>query len=129
MLVTLEIILALAVIVLVGFLVPLLLQLRRTAQAMEDLARTARNDLDHMTQDVHCIRLQTEEMAKVVGETLELPRTLSRTLTGLVQSIPAMFGRREGGSGRLELLLAGFQAAASLFRRRRSAGEKERSHE
>lgn len=121
----LQIVLVLAVLALVGFLVPLLVQLRRTARAAEELARSARRDLDRMTQDVHHMRLRVEELSGTVQEALELPSAISRTLSGLLQAVPALFGRKEGGTGSLELLVAGIQAATSLIRRPRAAEEKE----
>ncbi|MBP1626734.1 MAG: hypothetical protein H6Q00_1209 [Holophagaceae bacterium] len=125
----LQIILALAVLVLVGFLVPLLLQLRRTAQATEVLVRSAQLNLDRMAEDVHHIRLQVDEVAGMAREVLELPRALSQMVSGLVHAVPALFGRKEGGLGVLEMLMAGFQAAASFIRRPAAAEAKEAGHE
>ncbi|WP_005033060.1 DUF948 domain-containing protein [Holophaga foetida] len=125
----LQIILALALVVLVGFLVPLLIQLRRTAQATEELVRSAQQDVSRMAEDVHQIRLQTDEVMGMARATLELPCALSQMVSGLVHAVPALFGKKEGGFGVLELLVAGFQAAASFIRRPAAAEEKEASHE
>jgi len=125
----LQIILALAVVVLVGFLVPLLLQLRRTAQATEELARSVQRDVGRMSEDVHQMRVHVDDVTGMAKDALELPCALSQMISGLMRTVPALFGKKEGGLGVLELLLAGFQAAASFIRRPEAAEAKEAGHE
>lgn len=125
----LQIILALAVVVLVGFMVPLLLQLRRTAQATEALARSVQGDVNRMAEDIHQIKVQVDEVTGMARGVLELPCALSQMVSGLVHAVPSLFGRKEGGLSSLEMLVAGFQAAASFIRRPAAAEEKEASHE
>jgi len=125
----LQIVLALAIVVLVAFLAPLLLQLRRTARATEELARSVQRDVSRMAEDVHEIRVQADEVTGMARGVLELPYALSQTISGLVHAVPSLFGRKEGGASTLELLMAGFQAVASFIRRPAAAEEKEAGHE
>jgi len=124
-----QILVTVALVVLVGFMVPLLLQLRRTAAAAERLADSARRDLDRMAEDIHHMRLQTDEVAGMAKQALEIPSAVGQMVSGLVHAVPALFGKRDGGLGVLELLLAGFQAAASFIRRPQAATDKEATHE
>ena len=54
----LSITLSLAVVVLTVFLVMLLVQARRTALAVERLADSAAQDLHHVAEDIHEIRIK-----------------------------------------------------------------------
>ena len=82
-----------------------------------------------MAEDVHHIRLQVDEVAGLAKQALELPSAVAQMMSGLVHAVPALFGKKDGGLGVLELLLAGFQAAASYFLRPSAAKEKEATHE
>ena len=59
----LQVILALVLLVVGGFLVQLLFQLRRTAAAVQALAESAREDLDLITADVHHLRTRVDGLA------------------------------------------------------------------
>ena len=84
----LQIILALVVVVLGACLVPLLLQLYRTAKALQILAESAQQDLRRISSEIHEARLQMERVAALAERSLEFPATLS--------SLAAAFARPLG---------------------------------
>jgi hypothetical protein len=125
---TLQIVLALVLVALAGFLVPLLVQLRRTAKAMEELAKSTSRDISRVAEDVNHIRVQVEEVTALAKDAMALPAGLGRLAGAFTQRLPSSPGG--AGSTLAELLVAGIQAALALFRRP-GAGprHKEESHE
>jgi len=110
-----------AVLLLLGiYLVPLLIQLRKTAQAMEDLARSASKDISRVADDVHQIKLQVDEISFLARETFAMPVSLGKTLKGLFQGIPAIFGSNSADLGSLGLFFGALRGVVSLFRRGKS---------
>jgi|GEM_PF-1346649 hypothetical protein len=119
-------------IVLVGVgvcLVPLLLQLRRTAAAVQQLAESARGDLRQVADDVHHLRGRADELADMAASSMELPLGLGRILAGVGQGLEG-FLARDGGAPWLSALLTGLKFVISFIRRpRKAGGPKEASHE
>jgi hypothetical protein len=122
-------------IVLVGVgvcLVPLLLQLRRTAAAVQQLAESARSDLRQVADDVHHLRGRADELADLAAASLELPlglgKGLGRILAGVGQGLEGFLAR--DGAPWLSALLTGLKFVISFIRRpRKAGGPKEASHE
>jgi hypothetical protein len=118
-------------IVLVGVgicLVPLLLQLRRTAAAVQQLAESARGDLRQVADDVHHLRGRADELADMAAASLELPLGLGRVLAGVGQGLEGFLSRDRAPW--LSALLTGLKFVLSYIRRPRNTdGPKEASHE
>ena len=129
MLPVLQITLSLAVVVLTVFLVMFLLQVRRTAAAVERLAESATRDLHQVSEDLHEVRLRTEEVANLARNALEHPSMLTQVVTGVVRAIPACFGPRPDSSNFLDTLLTGLRTAVHLFRRPKATPPEEEPHE
>ena len=118
-------------IVLVGVgvcLVPLLLQLRRTAAAVQQLAESARGDLRQVADDVHHLRSRADELADMAASSMELPLGLGRVLAGVGQGLEGFLARDTAPW--LSALLTGLKFVISFIRRSHKAdGPKEAFHE
>jgi hypothetical protein len=125
----LQIVLCLSVLTLTVFLVLLLVQARRTALAVERLAEGAARDLRQVAEDVHEVRNQVDEVAKVARTAFELPSATTQVVAGIVRALPALFGRRKGASNWIETLLTGIQTALHLLGRPRASHSKEATNE
>jgi hypothetical protein len=69
----LQIVVAVVVVAVGGCLVPLILQLRRTARSVEALAESARADLGRIAQDIHETRVGVDKVVGLVERSLEFP--------------------------------------------------------
>jgi hypothetical protein len=118
----LQILIALAVVVLCACLVPLLLQLRRTAASIQALAESARMDLNGISSDLHQVRTRVDQLADLAAASMALPASLGEMMTTLARSIPDMLGRPS--SGWIGLLLSGLKLFLSGTKR-----PKEKSNE
>ena len=118
----LQMVIAVVLAVLCACLVPLLLQLKRTAAAVERLADSAREDLGRLAQDVHQVRQQLDGLADLAGSALAVPATLGDWLSRFLQGLAEPGERR--GSGWLGLVLAGFKVFLNIILR-----PKEATHE
>jgi len=116
----LQIVLAVVLVTLGAFLVPLLLQLRRTAAAVERLAESARLDLDQIANDVHHLRARVDGLADLAAESLELPIGIGRIVTMLVKALELIVGK--GAPVLLGSLLTGLRFVLNLVRRPRKEG-------
>jgi len=125
----LQIVLCLSVATLTVFLVLLLVQARRTAAAVERLAEGAARDLRQVAEDIHEVRNQVDEVARVARSAFELPSATTQVVAGIVRALPALFGRRKQASTWIDSLLTGIQTALHLLRRPSASQPKEASHE
>jgi hypothetical protein len=124
----LQILLAIVLALLCWFLVPLLMQLRRTAAAVERLAEGARQDLHQIAADVHHLRGRADDLADMAASSLELPIGVSRIVSGVANTVEAFLGRAE--LPWISPLLTGAKFVMNLIRRPRKRAEtKEASHE
>jgi hypothetical protein len=124
----LQLVLAIVLLVLCGVLVPLILQLRRTAAAVEGLAQSARADLGQITADIHHLRTRADDLVDMAAASLEGPVSLGRFTAGAVNAVEALLGR--GGMGWLSPLLTGLKMVVNFLRRpKKGAASKETTHE
>jgi len=124
----LQFVLVVVLLVLTGFLVPLLLQLLRTAKAVEALAESAREDLRQIAHDVHQTRESLDRVTGLVERSLEFPATAGGLAVALVRSLTGLLDR--GPSPWLEALLTAVKIGISFFKRPPGdATEKEMPHE
>jgi hypothetical protein len=91
----LQVFIVLAVAALTVTLCMFLIQARKTAQAMERLAESARCDIKSISEDVHEVRLRVDELAAVGKKSLDLPVALGQMASEMVQAIPSMFRKSE----------------------------------
>jgi hypothetical protein len=125
----LQIVLCLAVTVLTVFLVLLLIQARRTAKAVEQLAESASHDLHQVSGDLHEIRARVEGVTGSVMNILETPSVLSQVVTGVIRGIPAFFHKREDSGDIFATLVTGAETALHLFRNLKANSPKEDTDE
>jgi hypothetical protein len=124
----LQVILALVLLAVGGLLVPLLLQLRRTAAAVQALAESARADLDLITADVHHLRARVDGLADQATGCLELPISLARMAGTASRAFETFLNPRT--LAWVAPLLTGFKIALKFLRRpKKSAASEEESHE
>ena len=128
---TLQIITAGVLVALCACLVPLLLQLRRTAKAVEKLADSARQDLQAIAGDVHQVRQRVDQVAELAVAGLAIPSTLGEWLTRAVTKLPDLMDRKSPGW--ISLLMTGLGVALRVFLRPKTAApsqpEPEATHE
>jgi len=123
----LQIILAIVLVAVGACLVPLLLQLRRTAASVQVLAESARVDLRQITEDVHHLRTRADGLADLAVASLEWPMGLGRIVSGAVTALESVLG---GGGPWMGALLTGLRFVLNLIRRPKTAAEpKEQTHE
>jgi len=124
----LEIVLAVVALVLGACLVPLLLQMRRTAKAVQELAESARLDLNRIAQDVHQTCGQVDKVTALVEKSLEFPASASGLAAVLLRSLSALFGPTSAPW--LEGLVTAVKMGLDFLRRpRRAAPAKENTDE
>lgn len=124
----LQVVLAIVLVVLCGVLVPLILQLRRTAASIEGLAESARSDLGQITADIHHLRVRADNLVDMASASLEGPLSLGRFASGAVAAVEALLGK--GGLGWLGPLLTGLKMVVNFLRRpKKEAASKEATHE
>lgn len=121
----LEVTLIVVLLVLTAGVLPLLMQLRRTARSLEAFLEAAGGDLGRITEDVHAVRGQVERLAADLGPPVaSLARfagamgrvgTAVEDLHDRVRSTIASASRRWGG------LTAGLSAVLGIFARRPSS--------
>jgi hypothetical protein len=109
----LQIVIALVLLALCACLVPLILQMRRTARAVELLADSARQDLAGMAQDLHQVRARVDQVADLAAASLAVPASLGEGLSWMFR------GRPEAGGPKapawLELIRSGLDLVLTVF--------------
>ena len=115
----LKLLLALGIVILVGCLVPLLLQLRRTARAVEALAESARADLGRIATDIHQARIQLDNLSGLAEKALEFPANASPLAAAMVRGLTGLFDTRP--SPWLEALVTAVKIGIDFLRRPRGA--------
>lgn len=124
----LKIVLVLVLLAVGACLVPLLLQLHRTAKAVQALAESAREDLGKIALDVHQTRLSLDKVTGLVEKSLEFPATAGSLGVALVRSLTSILDR--GPSPWLEALVTAVKFGITFFKRPSAAAkEKETAHE
>lgn len=126
----LQVVIALAVTTLTATLVPLFLQLRRTARSVETLAEQAGRDLSQVAEDLHATRIRVEGLADLAQRGLEHPGPLGQVIFGLVGALPALLRpSSQEGTNFIALFVTALRSALSFFRGAPQAAPKEGSHE
>ncbi|WP_243322229.1 DUF948 domain-containing protein [Geothrix sp. SG200] len=125
----LQVVLSCAILLLTGFLVPLLIQARRTALSVQQFAESASQDLRQVSQDVHDLRLQVEAVGQLAAESLAHPTMLTQVAAGVASGLRGSFMRPTRLEPWLEALVTGLQSALHWIRGRAADPQKEGAHE
>jgi uncharacterized protein YoxC len=112
-------IMALAAVVLVAFLVPVLIQFRKTADEAERLLRRMNEDLPVMFREATQAAVNMNQVASEMREAASRARVLGNAIGEVGETINQVHGLVRGGAGTLLTnvgsLLAGFRAAYGVF--------------
>jgi hypothetical protein len=124
----LQIILGIVLLAVCACLVPLLLQMRRTAASVQQLAESAREDLRQIAADVHHLRGRADVLADMAAAGMEMPMSIGRIVNSTVLTVESLLTKV--GPPWLEVMLTGLKFVLNLVRRPKSAAPtKEASHE
>ena len=94
---TLEIVLILAIVILVGAAVPLLLQVRRTARTFEIFLQGAQRDLTQIAGDVHASRVRLDGLSDSLRESIDEVSGFARVLGEAGRTVKDVNGRVKQG--------------------------------
>lgn len=112
-------IVALAAVVLVAVLVPMLVQLRKTAEESERLLRRMNDDLPVLFREATQAAQNMNQVAGEMREAATRARVLGEAMGGVGETINEVRELVRGGAGTLLTnvgsLLAGFRAAYGVF--------------
>ena len=112
-------IMALAAVVLLAVLVPMLTQLRRTAEESERLLRRMNEDMPVLFREATQAAQNMNQVAGEMREAAARARVLGEAMGGVGETINQMRELVRGGTGTLLTnvgsLLAGFRAAYGVF--------------
>jgi hypothetical protein len=124
----LQIILGIVLLAVCACLVPLLLQLRRTATSVQQLAESAREDLRQIAADVHHLRGRADVLADMAAAGMEMPMSIGRIVNSTVLTVESLLTKV--GPPWLEVMLTGLKFVLNLVRRPKPAEPtKAASHE
>jgi len=117
----LEVTLILVLVAIAGALVPLLFQLRRTAQGLDAFLISSRRDLSQIAEDVHASRLRMDHLAVSLQASLDELSVFAQLMGevgGMVRHFHNQFHSTiESASRNLGGILGGISAALSFFKR------------
>jgi len=112
-------IVALAAVVLVAVLVPMLIQLRKTAEESERLLRRMNEDMPVLFREATQAAQNMNQVASEIREAATRARVLGEAMGGVGETINQVHELVRGGAGTLLTnvgsLLAGFRAAYGVF--------------
>ena len=115
-------IVALAAVVLVAVLVPMLIQLRKTAEESERLLRRMNEDMPVLFREATQAAQNMNQVAAEMREAATRARVLGEAMGGVGETINEVRELVRGGAGTLLTnvgsLLAGFRAAYGVFKQK-----------
>src|SRR5437867_11420759 len=116
---------AVAAIVLVAFLVPVLIRLRKTAEESERLLRQMNEDLPFLLKEATQAAVNMNQIVTEVRVGAACARVLGEAIGEIGETINHVHGAVRGGAGSLltnfSSLLAGFRAAYGVFKQKSSS--------
>jgi len=127
--VALEITLIVVLVALAIGLVPLLFQLRRTAQGLDAFLLSSRRDLSQIAEDVHATRLRVDHLADSLQTCLAEVSVFGRVLGDVGRTVKDFQCRFhstiESASRNLGGILGGISAVLAFFKGRQPPHESE----
>jgi len=126
MLIEIEVgVIAAAAVVLVAFLVPVLIQLRKTTQASTHLLRQMNEDLPLLFKEATQAAQNLNQVATEIRKGAARARVLGEAIGEIGQTINHVHGAVRGGASSLVMnltsLLTGFRAAYGVFKHKASS--------
>jgi uncharacterized protein YoxC len=116
------ILVAVAFVVLVGFLVPVMIQIRKTVGESEQLLAKMNNDLPPLIVEIRAISHNMNEATKQARGGVEHAATLLHAVGDVGQSVQHMHNALKGSSGSMltnvASVVAGFKAATQVMKDR-----------
>ena len=118
-------VIAAAAVVLVAFLVPVLIRLRKTAEESERLLRQMNEDLPVLLKEATQAAINMNQIVTEVRVGASCARVLGEAIGEIGETINHVHGAVRGGAGslltNLSSLLAGFRAAYGVFKQQSSS--------
>ncbi|TLY45263.1 MAG: DUF948 domain-containing protein [Nitrospirae bacterium] len=118
-------VIAAAAVVLVAFLVPVLIQLRKTTQASTHLLRQMNEDLPLLFKEATQAAQNLNQVATEIRKGAARARVLGEAIGEIGQTINHVHGAVRGGASSLVMnltsLLTGFRAAYGVFKHKASS--------
>ena len=118
-------VMAAAAVVLVAFLVPVLIQLRKTTQASTHLLRQMNEDLPLLFKEATQAAQNLNQVATEIRKGAARARVLGEAIGEIGQTINHVHGAVRGGASSLVMnltsLLTGFRAAYGVFKHKASS--------
>ncbi len=122
-------VMALAAVVLVAVLAPVLMQLRKTAEESERLLRRMNEDLPVLFREATQAAQNMNQVAGEIREAATRARVLGAAMGGVGETINQVHGLVKKGGGTLLTnigsLLAGFRAAYGVFTQKASSHQQQ----
>ena len=109
----LDITLILVLVTLVAALVPLLIQLHKTARGIDRFLSTVQKDVSQISEDVHASRLRMDHMAGSVEMSLAEFSAFSKTIGAVGHTVEALHAQFHTGFESASRSLGGFMGAIS----------------
>lgn len=127
--IALEVTLILALAAFTTALVPLLFQLRRTAQGLDAFLFSSKKDLSQIAEDVHASRLRMDHLAISLQASLDDVSAFSQTMGEVGRSLK-MFHHRfhdtiDSASRNFGGIIGGVSAVLAYFKRKPTPDEPE----
>lgn len=127
--IALEVTLILVLIALAAGLVPLLFQLRRTAQGVDTFLLTSSKELSQIAQDVHAFRMHMDSLAGSLQTSLEDLSTFTRSIREIGRTVTDLHGRvrdsMESTYRTIGRITRGISAVLAFFKSRQTPHESE----
>jgi len=118
-------VMAVAAVVLVAFLIPMWIQLRKTAEEAERLLRRLNEELPVMLHEVTQAAQNLNQVATEMREAVSHARVLGEAMGDVGETINQVRGLVRNGAGTLlsnvGSLVAGFRAAYGVFKQKSSS--------
>ncbi len=116
------ILVAVAFVVLVGFLVPVMIQVRKTVEESEQLLAKMNHDLPPLIGEIRAISQNMNEATKQARGGVEHAATLLHAVGEVGESVQHMHNAVKGSSGSMltnvASVVAGFKAATQVMKER-----------
>jgi hypothetical protein len=106
---------AILLVLLCGFLILLLHQLRNTASAFQRLAESAKDDLRQVATDIHHLRCHFDKLLNLVTDNLELPSNTNSLISKFVQILDIFLNKKHITF--LEIIFTSIKFASRFMRK------------
>ena len=127
--IALEVTLIVVLAALAAGLMPLLFQLRRTAQGLDTFLLSTKRDLAQIAEDVHASRLRMDQLADSLQDSLDELSTCARVVGDIGRSVKDFHSRFhstiESASRNFGGIIGGVSAVLAFFKSKRTPHVRE----